>query len=75
MINKYNPAFNVGDTVYCFDDDYTLFDCVVYRVEIQVCGMIEYTAYTCGFTDDDINQWVFKSEEDRANFMLMRIGE
>ena len=64
--------FQIGNTVYMIDDDYSFFEATVTDIRLitlgKEAGTIEYTA-DCDFTDKDIGEWVFESELSREIHM------
>lgn len=62
--------FQVGDTIYCLDDDFKMFEDIVVTVTLNRDKTIDYTGRDYDdFTKDDIGHRIFKSEEDRLYFL------
>lgn len=67
---KYNSdieelEFNLGDTVYCIDDDFNFFEDEVRKIEINRDRSISYSTWDLDFLNEDIGEWIFKSEMER----------
>ena len=62
--------FQIGDTVYCIDDDYREFDDIVVNISLEANGSISYTADSgCDFFKESIGEEVFKTREERTDFV------
>lgn len=63
--------FQVGDIVYCIDEDYKGFEDRVVSVSLEGDGSI---SYTCDegweFYKEHIGKEVFKTSEERSNYFL-----
>ncbi len=53
--------FQLGDTAYMIDEDYRFYESEVCRVELRD-GKYYYDTHDCDFSNEDIGDWVFKSE-------------
>jgi hypothetical protein len=71
-MEKEKQEFQLGDIAYMIDDDYRFFESEVHRVELCRDGTIEYSTWDCDFNTEDINDWVYKSEQDREVLQLLR---
>lgn len=62
--------FQIGDIVYCVDEDYKGFEDRVVEICLEANGCISYTCDDgwC-FFKEDIGKEVFRSKEDRAKFL------
>lgn len=67
--------FQVGDIAYLVDEDFRWWESQVHRVELLRNGEIEYSTWDLDFASKDINDWVFKSAQDREFFQILRIEE
>lgn len=62
--------FQVGDTIYCIDDDFKEFEDIVITVTLERDNTIGYVGRDYDdFTKEDIGNRVFKTREDRLDFL------
>lgn len=62
--------FQLGDTIYCIDEDYREFDDTIRNVFLELGGTICYTSDDgWDFWKEDIGVTVFKTSEERTNFL------
>lgn len=62
--------FQIGDTIYCIDEDYKEFEDTIKNVFLEVDNTICYTGYDgWDFWKKDIGVTVFKTNKDRINFL------
>lgn len=69
--NKEQQEFQLGDTAYMIDEDFRFFESEVYRIELNK-GKYHYDTADCDFELKDIGKWVFKSHEDRVDYIENR---
>ena len=62
--------FQIGDTIYCIDEDYREFEDIVVSITLESNGSITYTGNDgWDFFKEDIGNEVFKTEEERLEFL------
>lgn len=62
--------FQIGDTIYCIDEDFRKFEDIVVNISLESNGSISYTANEgWDFFKEDIGNEVFKTEEERLEFL------
>lgn len=62
--------FQVGDIVYCIDEDFREFEDKIIQVSLLKDGTLEYTSINCvEFDKKRIGRYVFKTKEDRNDFL------
>lgn len=62
--------FQLGDIVYMLDEDYRFFESRVCKISMDLdTGEYEYNTADVDFTNKDIEEWVFKTEKDRTDFI------
>ena len=62
--------FQIGDTIYCLDEDFREFEDIVVNISLEADGSISYTANEgWDFFKEDIGNGVFKTEEERTDFV------
>lgn len=62
--------FQIGDTIYCLDEDFREFEDIVVGISLEPNGSISYTANEgWDFFKEDIGNGVFKTEEERLEFL------
>lgn len=71
-MNKEKQEFQLGDTAYFVDDDYRFYESEVYRIELTKDGNFLYETRDDDFEFKDIDERVFKTEEDRDFCLSVR---
>ena len=62
--------FQIGDTIYCIDEDFRKFEDIVVSITLVSNGSITYTGNDgWDFFKEDIGNEVFKTEEERLEFL------
>ncbi|MBS5938601.1 hypothetical protein E5347_10920 [Clostridium sartagoforme] len=62
--------FQVGDMIYCIDEDYREFEDIVVSVELERDGTICYTGDNgWDFFKEDIGKEIFRTREERSKFL------
>lgn len=62
--------FQIGDTIYCIDEDFRKFEDIVVSITLESNGSITYTGNDgWDFFKEDIGNEVFKTEEERLEFL------
>ena len=62
--------FQIGDTIYCIDEDFRKFEDIVVSITLESNGSITYTGKDgWDFFKEDIGNEVFKTEEERLEFL------
>ena len=62
--------FQIGDTIYCLDENFRKFEDIVVGISLEPNGSISYTANEgWDFFKEDIGEEVFKTEEERSEFL------
>ena len=62
--------FQIGDTIYCIDEDYREFEDIVVGITLEPNGSITYTGDDgWDFSKGDIGREVFKTREERLDFL------
>lgn len=62
--------FQLGDTAYCYDDDYKGFEEQVIHIYLNEKGKFEYSTGDSDFDSEDIGTWVFNTESDRLKYFF-----
>ena len=63
--------FQIGDTIYCLDEDFREFEDIVVGIRLEADGSISYTGESgWDFFKEDIGEEVFKTKEERTDFLL-----
>lgn len=62
--------FQIGDIAYCIDEDYKEFEDRIVNIHLKADNTISYSG-DCDFFKDDIGKWVFKTKEERSDFLSM----
>ena len=62
--------FQIGDTIYCLDENFRKFEDIVVGISLEPNGSISYTANEgWDFFKEDIGNGVFKTREERTDFV------
>ena len=62
--------FRIGDTVYCIDENFRKFEDIVVGIRLEANDSIVYTGKSgWDFFKEDIGNGVFKTEEERTDFV------
>lgn len=62
--------FQIGDTIYCLDLDYREFEDIVTHMCLENDNTIGYRGRDFDdFTKEDIGKCIFKTKEDRIDFL------
>ena len=62
--------FQIGDTIYCIDEDCREFEDIVVGIALEPNGSISYTANEgWDFFKEDIGKSVFKTGDERSDFL------
>lgn len=62
--------FQIGDTIYCLDEDFRKFEDIVVGIRLEADGSISYTANEgWDFFKESIGEEVFKTREERTDFV------
>mgnify|MGYP006969170406 CR=1 FL=1 len=62
--------FQIGDTIYCIDEDFRKFEDIVVSISLESNGSISYTANEgWDFFKEDIGKSVFKTGDERSDFL------
>lgn len=62
--------FQIGDTIYCLDEDFREFEDKVVNISLEADGSISYTADSgWDFFKESIGLEVFKTREERTDFV------
>ena len=62
--------FQIGDTIYCLDEDFREFEDIVVSITLESNGSITYTGNDgWDFFKESIGEEVFKTREERTDFL------
>lgn len=67
-MDKEVQGFQLGDTAYMVDEDYRFFESTVRKIGLED-GQYYYETFDVDFEYKDIGKWVFKSEEERVDYL------
>ena len=63
--------FHLGDTIYCLDENFRKFEDIVVGIRLEANDSIVYTGKSgWDFFKEDIGEEVFKTREERTDFLL-----
>ena len=63
--------FQIGDIIYCLDEDFRKFEDIVVGIRLEANDSIVYTGKSgWDFFKEDIGEEVFKTREERTDFVL-----
>lgn len=71
-MRKEKQEFQLGDIAYLVDEDYSWWESEVFRIELTREGTYLYETRDVDFTAKDINDWVYKSEQNREILQLLK---